>query len=389
MYFLIFRWLQTGGVETLTLREGEWLKKNKGDVCIITQIISDDMRRLYKKLGVDVVVLNKWNAKEIHNAVILKKQVIDLMQMYDLGDFLKYKCHYPNHNVKIIYYCVHPISDCFFKSSRIGKKLFIHFFSDAISKFNKNKNILYMDEETLTANLDNYNLEHERGYFSTCPLPFKIHEQNMHERSKDVFRILTVSRVDFPYKGYLLGLIDVLNNNFEELSEFELTIITHGNYQVLIDKINSMNEKLKERIVFIDHVTPDKLPEYYQSADLYVGMGTTVLEASDYGVTSVVAQYDTYEFVSTGLFKDNPLDLGSKVSEGISGIEYIKNVAGLTDSDYERIQNDTKKALKDNYDEDIILEKIDGWQCYDIERLSVISNLFFKLYFQLKDWKFR
>ncbi len=390
MYYLICRYLITGGVQTLTLREGEWLKKNKGDVCIVAQITTENIVKLYKRIGIKVMILNKWTAKEIHNAVLSKNQEIKLIHMYDLGEFLRYKSHYPKHNVKLVYYCVHPTADCFLKSSNLGKKLFNRFFSKAISKYNKNKNIMYMDQETLTRNLENYCLEDEEKLFTVLPLPYKIKNNQPKDRSKDTCHILTVSRADFPYKGYMIGMLEEINQRYNEIPNIQLTIISSGEQlSELKEKINSLNPKVKEIIELIDGVTPDKLPNYYKNTDLYVGMGTTVLEAADYWIPSIMTQYDTYEFVSTGFFNENPLDLGSRYIEGSSGIEQIKHIVKLSDLEYRNMQKETKNALKKNYDEDVILEKLDKWQCSNKEKLSFFSNLFLKIYFALKYWRFR
>lgn len=388
MYFLVFRYLQTGGVETLTLREGEWFKRNRGDVCVITQVISDDMKGLYRKNNVEVIVLDKWNAKRIHDVIISKQQKIDLIHMYDLGDFLRYKSRYPKHDVKIIYYCVHPLADCYFKSAKIGKKIFIGIISKAIAKFNNNKNIIYMDEDTLTSNLNHYGLENDRERFTIMPLPYRIQTHSIHQKSNAVFRILTVSRADFPYKGYLIGLIDELNNRYNDLPEFNLTIISRGDINVIKNKIESLNINVQNHITLIDGVSPEKLSEYYFVSDLYVGMGTTVLEAADYGVPSVIACYNTYELISVGRFDERPLDLGSNHGNGDSGIDDVISIANLTAAEYEKLQAKTIRVLRENYDEDKILNDLDTWECNNLEKLSILDNMFLRLYFTIRDLVF-
>lgn len=387
MYYMAFQWLKFGGVETLTLREGKWFTKQKKKACVITQDISKEMKELYAQIGIEVRVVDKWTAKNIYKTIQSMETKVELIQFFNLRDFLDYKVYNPKHNVKIIYYCVHPIDDCYCRSSRSIGRFFNRILSKAISTYNKNKNIIYMDNDTLTANLENYHLEKERELFTILPLPYNIKNNPLHKRSKNEFHILSVARADFPFKGYLLGLIDELSCSFNEKSGVQCTIISTGrDYQVLEEKVKSLDISFKNCINIINGVLPDELGEFYYDTDLYIGMGTTILEAASYGVPSIIVSYGTYSFISNGLFNEEPMLLACKSNtENSNGIEYVKRIMNINSEQYQIIQTETVNALKMNYDENIIMERLDNWQCNNDYSLKYYEKFFIKVYYHILD----
>ena len=382
MYFFVFRYLQTGGVETLTLRESKWFKNNKGDVCIITQVITDEMRQLYNDTGAKVVVLDAWNAKSIYSVITSFEKNVELIQFYDLRDFLQYKISYTKATFKAIYYCVHPTSDCFFKNNSILRALFQKTIAKLLLDFNKDNCVIYMDDDTLSNNLDFYGIIDKKNSFKILPLPYNTENTTVHKRNSGIFCILTVTRADFPYKGYVLGMLEDFDENHDKLPNFELTIISNGNdINLLRQKIDSL-KNIKDNVILIEGVSPNKLPYYYSNSDLYIGMGTTVLEAADYSVPIIMTAYNTNYFTSTGLFHDNPMDLGScNYSE--KGIDKTIYVSRLSDEQYADIQRKTRGSLVDNYDENVILEKLDEIKCNNKAKVSFIAKTKLKLYFIL------
>lgn len=95
-----------------------------------------------------------------------------------------------------------------------------------------------------------------------------------------------------------------------------LTIIGDGPF------LEQLKELTRQRgvqglVVFTGEVPPDLLDSYYNQADVFVGMGTTILEASGRGVPSIVAIGHSRKFETHGFFCDTP---GYTLGEAASGI---------------------------------------------------------------------
>jgi glycosyltransferase involved in cell wall biosynthesis len=59
---------------------------------------------------------------------------------------------------------------------------------------------------------------------------------------------------------------------------------------------------ISDRVTFTGAVSYGELPKVYRNADIFVGMGTTVLEAAAQGVPVIIAEAYTRQFRTPGLF---------------------------------------------------------------------------------------
>ncbi len=389
MYFFVFRSLHIGGVETLILRECDWYKK-RGGICVICQHISGIEKKEFEQHDIQYIQLKKWNSREIFNCINNVSSKIDYIKFYHFKDFIEFDFKYHRKRIKYLYYCVHPRNMFYFQTLPKLKQRFGCVFSELIENYIDSRNIIFMNEDVINSTLDYYGIIQYKDKCSIILLPFKIQQYDYKKRNKGKLRILTVARADFPYKGYVLGLIDDLANNFNDLSDFELTIISAGDDILeLKSKIDSIEKRIQKQIVLIEGVYPEELDDFYSSADVYIGMGTTVLEATNFGVPSIVAQYDTRDFCTKGFFYENPMDLGSKYTDEHKGIIELTEIYKTSDDEYKSIQIKSLQALNENYDEELIFKEFDSWEClYDTKRIGLLKRLFVKTYFKLIDWRF-
>lgn len=151
---------------------------------------------------------------------------------------------------------------------------------------------------------------------SIVPLGLDFPEIDAGRRRKSN-SILTVARL-YPMKEYVFGLIDALAVLDAERDRpgLTLTIIGDGPF------LEELREFTRQRgvgslVFFVGTVSPDHLDAYYDQADVFVGMGTTLLEASGRGVPSIVAIGHSRNFESHGFFCDT---LGHTLGEAASGI---------------------------------------------------------------------
>jgi glycosyltransferase involved in cell wall biosynthesis len=86
---------------------------------------------------------------------------------------------------------------------------------------------------------------------------------------------------------------------------------------------------LKSHVRFVGTVTPSELAQYYSESDIYVGMGTTLLEAASHRVASVVAIGHCAEFKSPGFFSMTSGYYVGEANGGVgaqAGIAYVRQL---------------------------------------------------------------
>ena len=98
-----------------------------------------------------------------------------------------------------------------------------------------------------------------------------------------------------------------------------------------IKKIISKLPLETQKNIYIEGIVPyEKLEYYFEDADIYIGMGTTVLDACNHMVPALTVCSYTYEFLTIGFFYENPQILAGfyKPNSTVykSGADLVKNV---------------------------------------------------------------
>lgn len=180
-------------------------------------------------------------------------------------------------------------------------------------------------------------------------LPLKRQEIEA-KRKKEEFVILSICRMTFPFKGYVIGLIDEFVELYEKNPKLRLILIGTGeNQDELQSKLDKVAPKVRESIKWIPGVPYSKLAEYFDKAHLYVGMGTTVADAVNHGVPSLAIGSYTYQCQGYDFFYKDATNLGGLFGKNnIAG--FIKSIINLDIDEYCDLVERDYAALKSVYD---------------------------------------
>ena len=123
-------------------------------------------------------------------------------------------------------------------------------------------------------------------------------------------------------------------------------------------KINDLDENVKKRISFIGKTDYTELELYYQSTDLYVGMGTTVLDAALRGIISIPVRAYTLELITDKYLHEDyskvALDEGT-----ISKFDELYEGFKLLDSNEKRkLSAISRECVINNYSTATIVDKL-------------------------------
>ena len=177
--------------------------------------------------------------------------------------------------------------------------------------------------------------------------------------SNDKLTILTILRASFPFKGYIFGLVRQVVTLVSEFPKIRLQIIAFGEQEnELQSEINNIPSELRSHVEYIGRVSYERLVDYFKVADLYIGMGTTVLDAANHGLPVLVVNSYTYESESFGYFSDNPTELAAMNGNIVPTDVFIRDFFHKTPEEREALGKASYEALKAHYSDKVFFEKL-------------------------------
>jgi hypothetical protein len=209
-----------------------------------------------------------------------------------------------------------------------------------------------------------YKLSKNKYNFTIHRLPIFIDSNisNLNLVKNNIFNILTITRFEFPFKGYVLGLIDTFVELFKNDKKISLTIIGYGANKEEVDlKLKQIPANIKERISVLDQVAYSAIGDYINKCDLYVGMGTTILDAANKNkIVITAAAYQNYSN-STGFFHNNYKTVAEifKSSKKYDQFyDLILEVFNTEETQFLELSKKSKNVLQSNYNIDVIAPQL-------------------------------
>lgn len=225
------------------------------------------------------------------------------------------------------------LEEGFLKNQQITKRL-----GDIYKRMEKNSNIRYFSERHLKEFRNRYGCQETN--FNKVKVPSTLNQVHFDKsRIKKVYNrkefvILSVSRLEFPHKGYILGLIKDFNILCKKYDNLRLVIIGDGNGKAkLIEIINSLNADVRDKISVIGTVESDKLSDYYDDANVLVSLAGCFTRGARRGVLSLPARHYSEKCEVYGYL---PSSKGSVLSEekGMELIPFIEEIINMSFDEY-------------------------------------------------------
>lgn len=354
---LAFSHFDTGGLQTLMIRISRWCKISGIEPLIICETSDNYMSSLCDDYGINVLKTYKQNGiiRYIKSNYSDKDEIRIIT--FELPEFLLFEHiiskNFKRWNIQHYIYNV-SVSGMIFgrQFSGIAGKVIYKFYQKIADAYYQNKQVLFMDNETKLAALSYYSISNIEGYSDVLLLPMFISEEpNYLDIRQD--NILTVSRADFPYKGYLIGLIRDFEKLASENKNLRLNIVSFG--KDIVQLKNTIEKcKYKNRIILYEGLPDQEIKRLLANTRLYIGMGTTVLDAANEGVPSIVVFHSTMENIASGYFHDNPYIVG-KFGSGKPAYDLLKDFFLLRQSEYIEIRKKTYDEFRKIYSIDTFM----------------------------------
>lgn len=248
----------------------------------------------------------------------------------------KLKC-YPVHTFMFV---PHFQGDVLYleEGMRFGKNYFRKRLGAIYQKMESNQNLRYFAPRHLEEFNNRYNCKVTE--YKTVQIPEIIDQIEFDtERVRKVynqrpFNILCVSRMEFPHKGYILGIIDDFRELCKKYDFLQLTLVGDGRDKKRLEqKIDGLDENIRKKIQLIGAVAPDKLCDYYDRANVLISVAGCFTLGARRGVLSLPARHYTESCEVYGYLPDSKSDTLSN-AKGKSVIPFIEEIIKMTYEDY-------------------------------------------------------
>lgn len=370
-----------GGAETYIFQKARYLREKGFDVYILSQ--GGEWKERAEKISnghIEVEWINEdptiLNKEKLLNRLIILSNIIDKYNIDLIEVNQMFPAVYFNYLSKIkktplIFNVLSEIS--FIRNTYI----------DLIREMDE-KNLYFNVAYGCNRDIENFN----KAKFKNCNIiniPFEVNNEGKCNCIDDKF-ILTVARLEkekMYVKNLAIDFVDMcIENNIENL---KLYIVGDGNKKKEVLKlVNKLNKKLINscKIVMLGRKTEEELQTLFLNCSIYVGMGTTLVNAGYYKKPSIIATYYPND-ISRGYgyfnYYNDKVSIG-QIIPGMKKESYKKLMIDLLND--EKLYNDMSLKAYELYKNEFCLESVmEMWmKVYNNEnyyRKNVESDIFY------------
>lgn len=384
----VYKDIKMGGASLLIHRMSKWYKEHDNNVIVLCSDIQKSMEIEFSRDNIELIKCNNWNKSKLAMEIkrITKEFETVRVFYFTFEEFLwsESRIFYVKTNKNIIkfLYVLHPrilLRIESVKNKYIFKFLW-KYYRRLILSYIQNGNIVFMDEETIERTESFYKLDFaEDKLIYRLPMYVKRFNEDLVRKKamnlNEQFNIITISRADFPFKGYIIGLISSFSMLYNYNSKSSLTIIASGkDEQKIKNHIIKQNENVQRKIKLIGEVEHSKISQYLDKSHVFVGMGTSVLDAVNNSVISIPVLFDTYNAKASSFFHQRPQAMSAKIENAVEVYDLLVEVMHQNQNEYYQICKNSHIKLKEYYEIDNILNELEERYLVSKENIMNVTD---------------
>jgi glycosyltransferase involved in cell wall biosynthesis len=343
---LVFTKLNEGGIETLIVRMANWLVCHEHNVTVLLQEEGTLCKLLDQR--VDIQILNKRLGRLLfdlkkQNLRFLDKKKYDYIYSYGptacyLASFL-YKYGFNSVKPKFINGIYHPYQFALQGRFKSLDRMHMDLYKNYINDHSK----IFMSEVVRAGNESLLGCKYPESYI----WPLSIDDSLYKNIKREVipYRIVSVGRyVDF--KTYNLYMIDIVNELLK--LGYDVTWQVYGYGPLREDmKLRVKEHNLQDRIFINDKLPYERFSDVMSKACIFVGMGTSMLEAALCRVPCVTTiAYDNETMTYGGIYELPYYSCGEKLGDEYRTIPVIEEIKRIFEMDDENYKKESERSFE-------------------------------------------
>ena len=348
LYVFLKDSMKVGGIETYIYRLSKYIVRCGGRVLIILNkkgVLDESYKELEESDQVEIKhgrlstqdiksIIKRYNIKKTN---VISFEILRFMYTSLLLRELSKNC-----DISVLYFVPHFKGTSSYPEERYTgkqKDKIICRFKKIIHKMNSNDNIRYFSPYHLKEMTKRYVYtvhDVKKQYLPNRGeqiLPFD-EERCVELAERTRFNILSVSRLEFPHKGFVIGLIKVYGQLKKRYPQVALTIVGYGDGTVMVqEEINKLDSTAQNDIRLVGKVAPDNLIEYYNDANVCVSLAGCFSLGAKNGTLSLPVRHYTYACETYGFLPESK-DFSLSIEPGQPIIDYLEKILNMDTATY-------------------------------------------------------
>lgn len=360
MYVFVYRNITSGGCESLITKLAKQFQKDGYRIMCICETISECERHAFFGNRISVKEIRMWVGLSQYIKELECGEKLDVLtfewETFCTVFFCKRK------NKKTVLYTIHPKTLIGFGNGDDSRGVYKSEAKRFVEILAKRRHIVVMDEAVCGNAIDFYEAAFD---MKVIPISVDVEERTEQELQPPVTllenpRMLTAARAEFPFKGYLLGLIKWFGG-YED-TELMLEVVSYGEGIDFVRKeIDELPHYKKDKIVLHERMQYDELRQLIMRATIYVGMGTSILDAAKQGVLSIPVQPGSYDVLCNGFFHDHSDYVCADKSLGYVEFTTLVDMAlQMEKESYQKVQKQNIEIVKSLYNTQVVAKSIEA-----------------------------
>lgn len=364
MYVFIYRNITSGGCESLIVKLARQLIKNGYRTMCICETISECERKTFSQNQIFVKEIKMWvELSQYINELDSDNQINILTFEWETFCTVFFS---ERENKKTILYTIHPQTLIGFGNRDDPRRIYKSEAKRFVDILTRRRHIVSMDEVVRGKAMDFYDTVFDMKMIRISVDMEEGTEQESRAQTALIEspRILTAARAEFPFKGYLIGLIKWFGEHKD--TELMLDVVSYGEGMDLIrEEIDKLPPHKKDRLVLHERMAYDEFRQLMVGETIYVGMGTSILDAAKQGILSIPVQPGSYEVLCNGFFHNYPSYVCADESLGYVELTTLVDAAlQMKKEDYAEIQKKSVEIVKSMYSTQVAAKSIENlFQC--------------------------
>lgn len=354
-----------GGSQTLMLRICRWLTQNGIRSAVICR--GADNTEIVDKLRAGGTQIIPLDVRDTEAAEALFRRlaaedseliVVNFIWSYYM-DLERLK-HITGLRFSNRVYAIHP--DTFKKGGALRfrplQALVRRSYGKLLRRMNENGAVNSMDEDVLSATEQYFGMTLSPKV-PLLPLPMFCPERSDADALMEIGYasdlLMTASRAEYPYKGYLLGLPAVFSALKEKHPSLRLEIVAGGEEEdvaLLREKLAALPSEYQKDITFHNWLDYDALRREMERCKVFIGMGTSVLDAALAYKPAVAVRYDTYDVLADGVLSDAPAWITARADCRTPAALFLEQLLSMDEAAYRAACRESFRQVKAHYDID-------------------------------------